>query len=175
MKKLKDSSKERTQRYRERLRENADEWIDNWDSRYPEQAAEVRDYVRDIQHKVAEEITPNPHGDSYFRPFSVESVDYVARTLYAYRKDTPVWIRKVPEGIIAAGTYFPDGLGWMIVIGTHENNLESSPTYSGVYRELLSILDQRFGNNHDRNSAAVKLELAGKFVLPESELKSETA
>jgi len=162
----KDSSKERTQRYRERLRENADEWADAWGERYPTQSAEVSGFVKGIGRKVLEEFTPNPQRHLYFRPFSVEeTVDYVARTLYAFRKDGDVWVRKTSDGIIAAGSYFPDGLGWMIVTGTHENNLETSPTYSALYRELLLILDQRFGNNHDRNSEAIKQELAGKFVL----------
>ncbi len=168
----KDKSKERTRRYRERVRERtriqtADEWMDAWDERYPKEAAEVRDYLREIQRKVAEEIIPNPNRHLCFRPFSVEeTVDYVARTLYAYRKDTPVWVHQVSDGIIVAGACYAEVLGWTIVTGTHENNLESSPTYRELYRELLPILDQRFGNDHNRNSEAIKQELAGTFVLP---------
>ncbi len=95
-----------------------------------------------------------------------ETVGYVAGTLYAFRKDTPVWVHNVSEGIIVAGSHFPDVLGYQIVSETHRYNLEISPTYSGLYRELLGLLDQRFGNNRDRHSVAIKQELAGQFVLP---------
>jgi hypothetical protein len=168
MKKKYANRAEQQNAYRERLRETSEEWADAWDGRYPKEAAEVRQFVRDTYSKVVEEFTPNPQRDSYFRPFSVEeTVGYVARTLYAYRKDTPVWVRKWSGGdVITAGSHFPDVVGWTIVTGTHENNLESSPTYSALYRELLPILDQQFGHNGDRSSIAVKEELTGKFVLP---------
>jgi hypothetical protein len=175
---------DRTAAWRERVRENeriqdAREWTGNWDSRYPEQAAEVRDYVRQIQRKIAEEIgyvqTFETFGwprEKYAAIFPLghhpaeETVHLVAETLYAFRKDTPVWVRKVSEGIITAGSCFPDVLGYDIVSATHRHNLEVSPTYSAIYRELLGLLDQRFGNNLDRDSTAIKRELAGKFVAP---------
>ena len=182
--KIYDSPADRTAAWRERVKENermqdAAEWAENWDSRYPKQAAELRDYVRSIQRKVAEEIgyvsTFETFGwprEKYAEAFPLghhpaeETVSYVAATAYAFRKDTPVWVRKVSEGIITAGGCFPDVIGFEIVSETHRLNLDVSPTYSALYRELLSILDQRFGNNRDRNSAAIKQELAGKFVLP---------
>src|SRR5713226_3468621 len=101
---------DRTAAWRERVRENerihdAYEWTGNWQERYPEQAAEVRTFVRDIQRKVAEEIG-YALGDH-----PAEEIDYVARTLYAYRNDTPVWVCRVSEGIIVAGSHFPDVIG----------------------------------------------------------------
>jgi hypothetical protein len=57
-------------------------------------------------------------------------------------------------------------LGYDIVSATHRYNLEISPTYSAIYRELLGLLDQRFGSNFDRDSTAIKRELSGKFVVP---------
>jgi hypothetical protein len=193
MKKIHKNAAERTAAYRERKKwkevvQDASEWTWNWDSRYPEHRAEVRDYVRDIARKVAEEIGYTPTFETFGWPRekyaavfplghhpAEEIVGYVAETLYAFRKDTSVWVHNVSEGIITAGSCFPDVLGYEIVSATHRLNLEVSPTYSGLYRELLRLLDQWFGNNRGRDSAAVKLELAGKFVLPESDLKSETA
>jgi hypothetical protein len=156
----------------------ADEWTESWDGSFSEEAREVREYVREIQRKVAEQIgyvsTFETHGwprEKYAATFPLghhpaeETVDFVARTIYAFRKDSSVWVRQVSEGIIVAGSHFPDVLGYEIVSETHRLNLDVSPTYSALYRELLSILDQRFGNNHDRNSAAIKQELTGTFVL----------
>jgi hypothetical protein len=157
----------------------ADEWAESWDGSFSEEAREVREYVREIQRKIAVEIGYTPHFETYGWPReeyaarfplghhpAEETVDYVARTLYAFRKGTSVWVRQVSEGIIVAGSHFPDVLGYEIVSETHRHNLEVSPTYSALYRELLGLLDFRFGNNRDRNSEAIKQELAGKFVLP---------
>ena len=156
------------QRARDRTRiQDAYEWTEKWEERYPQHSAEVRTFVRDIQHKVAEEI-----GYVSLDHPAAEPVDYVARTLYAFRKDTPLWICRVSEGVIVAGSHFPDVIGYDIVFATHKFNLEISSTYRELYRELLPILDQQFGNNHGRNSSegqsaeAVKQELAGTFVLP---------
>jgi hypothetical protein len=177
MSKKKDDSTERTKRYRERKRENeriqdAWEWFENWDERYQEQAAEVDDYVRNTQRTIVEELGRKLGGclkDSTGRVVDdaeEETLDRILRSLYAFKKDTSVWVRQTTNGIIVAGMYHPDVLGYDIVAATHRRNLEISPTYSAVYRELLSILDQRFGNNQDRDSATIKRELAGKVVLP---------
>ena len=173
--------------YRESKKWDADEWIENWDSRYPAQATERREYVRNIASKTAAEIGYTPTFETFGWPRekyaaifplghhpAEETVGYVAGTLYAFRKDTPVWVHNVSEGIIVAGSHFPDVLGYEIVSETHKHNLEISPMYSSLYRELLGLLDQRFGNNRDRHSAAIKQELAGQFVLPVDEpLKPE--
>ena len=182
--KIYQSSADRTAAWRERVREHervqdASEWTWNWETRYPEHTAELRGFRREISRKVAEEIgyvsTFETFGwprEKYAEAFPLghhpaeETVHRVAETLYALRKDTPVWVRKVSEGIVTAGNCFPDVLGYEIVSATHEYNLEISPTYRALYRELLQILDKRFGTNRDRNSTAIKQELAGKFVLP---------
>jgi hypothetical protein len=178
------TSADRTAAWRERLRENermqdAAEWTEKWDSRYPAQAAELRKFEREISRKIADEIghvstfeTVGWPREKYAEAFPLghhpaeETVHRVAETLYALRKDTAVWVRNVSEGIVTAGNCFPDVLGYEVVAATHIFNLEISPTYSALYRELLGLLDARFGNNRDRNSTAIKQELAGKFVLP---------
>jgi len=165
--------------YRESKKWDANEWIENWDSRYPAHLAEYREYVRNIASKVAEEIGYTPTFETFGWPRekyatifplghhpAEETVGYVAGTLYAFRKDTSVWVHNVSEGVIVAGSHFPDVLGYEMVSETHKHNLEISPTYSSLYRELLGLLDQRFGNNDDRHSIAIKQELAGNFVLP---------
>jgi hypothetical protein len=176
MKKIYQSRAEQQDAYRDSLG-NVYEWLEGWEERHPKQSAEVREFVRDAQRKIAEEIGYTPgfetHGwprEKYAARFPLghhpgeETTGYVLWTLYAFRKDTSVFVREFPEGIVTAGN-FPDIIGLEIVSETHRLNLEVSPTYSALYRELLSILDQRFGNNRDRNSAAIKQELAGTFVL----------
>ncbi len=173
------SPKLKQRAYMESKKWNAVEWIENWDSRYPAHATERREYVRTIASKVAEEIGYTPTFETFGWPRekyaaifplghhpAEETVGYVAGTLYAFRKDTSVWVHNVSEGVIVAGSHFPDVLGYQIVSETHRYNLEISPTYSSLYRELLGLLDQRFGNNDDRHSIAIKQELAGQFVLP---------
>jgi hypothetical protein len=190
--KIYQSSADRTAAWRERVRENermqdAAEWTEKWDSRYPAQAAELREFEKEISRKIADEIgyisTFEAFGwprEKFADSFPLghhpaeETVHRVAETLYALRKDTPVWVRKVAEGIVVAGLYFPEMLGHEIVSATHKYNLEISPTYSAIYRELLGLLDARFGSNRDRNSAAIKQELAGKFVLL-SEVRPEAS
>jgi hypothetical protein len=182
--KIYETSAARTAAWRERVREqermqDAAEWTEKWDSRYPAQAAELRAFEREIGRKIADEIgyvstfeTIGWPREKYAEGFPLghhpaeETVHRVAHTLFAFRKDTPVWVRQVSEGIVTAGNCFPDALGYEIVSATHRFNLEISPTYSAVYRELLGLLDQRFGSNRDRNSITIKQELAGKFVLP---------
>jgi hypothetical protein len=182
--KIYESSADRTAAWRERVRENermqdAAEWTEKWDSRYPAQAAELRRFEREISRKIAAEIGYVPTFESFGWPRekyadsfplgrhpAEETVHRVAHTLFAFRKDTPIWVRKVSEGIVVAGLYFPDLMGYEIVSATHRFNLEISTTYSAIYRELLGLLDQHFGSNRDRNSIAIKHELAGKFVLP---------
>jgi hypothetical protein len=165
-------------RENERMQDAA-EWTEKWDSRYPAHTAELRTFEREISRKIADEIgyvstfeTIGWPREKYAEAFPLghhpaeQTAHRVAHTLFAFRKDTPIWVRKVAEGIVVAGLYFPDMLGYEIVSSTHRFNLEISPTYSAVYRELLGLLDARFGSNRDRNSTAIKQELAGKFVVP---------
>jgi hypothetical protein len=191
--KIYQSSADRTAAWRERVRENermqdAAEWTEKWDNRYPAQAAELREFEKEISRKIADEIgyvssfeTYGWPREKYAEAFPLghhpaeETVHRVAHTLFAFRKDTPIWLRKVTEGIVAAGLYFPDMLGYEIVSAAHRFNLEISPTYSEVYRELLGLLDARFGSNRDRNSLAIKQELARKFVLPVEVLECRIA
>ena len=77
-----------------------------------------------------------------------------------------------PKGLMV-GTYFPDVIGRWIVSRTHKYGLESSATFSRIYRELLSVLDKKFGKNADSSddseggsARAVKAELSGTYVLP---------
>jgi hypothetical protein len=97
------------------------------------------------------------------------AVDQVARTLFGFQKpvrDIPIWIRAVtdPTGDVVSGFYSPEDLGIEIVGASHRYNLEKSQTFSALYRELLKILDERYGSE-SKDSRTIKSELAGTFIL----------
>jgi hypothetical protein len=77
---------------------------------------------------------------------------------------------KNPAGELV-GCCFADVIGQHIVPATHKFNLERSPTYSAAYRELLKILDQRYGKNVESSDPIekqaamdVKAELPAKVL-----------
>ncbi len=97
-------------------------------------------------------------------------MDRVARTLFGFTQpDKAIWVRRVtdPDGVVVSGSYFPDVLGSGIVAAAHRYGLEKSQTFSTLYRELLQMLDQRFGHERTEHSIAIHTELEHKYVLPD--------
>jgi hypothetical protein len=93
----------------------------------------------------------------------------VAWTLFAFKKN---WVQQVldPRGELVGGGLFADVIGSDICSDTHEFSLENSQTFSTLYRELLKILDQRYGGNtlsedpvERRAALAIKQEIAGTY------------
>jgi hypothetical protein len=101
-----------------------------------------------------------------------ETLSWVAVTAYCFRKKDSPWVREVnnPNGFIVGGLFYPDVLGSGLVTNTHRFGLERSATYAGLYRELLTILDKKFGRNDSGSEGAsasdIKAELSGTYVLP---------
>jgi hypothetical protein len=99
------------------------------------------------------------------------TVHNVAWTLFAFKKS---WTQLVhdPRGELVGGGCFADVIGSDIVADTHKFGLEKSQTFSTLYRELLRILDQRYGKSlsqdpFERRAALdIKAELAGEYLLP---------
>jgi hypothetical protein len=167
----------------------ADEWTWNWDDSFPEEAAEVRKYEKQVGKKVAEELgrisTFQTYGWSRER-FAEEfplgcgtpeayAVDQVARTLFGIKKNTSVWVHEVadPDGVIVAGTYFPEALGSNIVQAVHLYGLEKSQTFATLYRVLLQILDKRYGKELTEHAKDIRAELTGEYALASPETKPE--
>jgi hypothetical protein len=151
----------------------ADEWFRSWSTQFLQQSVELKTYERQLCAKVYEEL-----GRGEFDPYrspEAETFSWVAITLYSLRKNTSPWVREVrdPDGILVGGLLYPDALGSDFVENTHRFELEESATYSALYRELLRILDERFGHEHTDHACDIKLELAGTYVLklPEPEPK----
>ena len=154
----------RQKAYRERqVAVDADEWTWDWSEKFPEENAELTTYEKDFAAKVSAELGRTPDD---------ETLGWVTTPLFSFKKDKYPWVRDVTNGVIVGGTLYPDVLGSGLVENTHRFELEKSPSYSFAYRELLTILDNRFGHNVNGSEGAsardIKADLAGKYVLPVS-------
>jgi hypothetical protein len=139
----------------------AEEYLDGcWDS--PDYAR-MNAYVKQESKKIADELGVN------LDELATEAVDLVLSTSFGFENGI---VRQVshPNGLMV-GYLFPEVIGRQIVSRTHQYGLERSATFSKIYRDLLRILDQRFGQqlSHDpieRQAALdIKAELAGKYTL----------
>lgn len=162
-------NRERQADYRERVRlatteVTADEFFDAFHVRFPAQHAAISKYAKEFEAAVARELGVEKIDDvAPCSPGSediVYTLDRVATILYCFQHD--VIHRVTLSGTSAeffGGTYYADVLGDKLVKETHRFDLERSATYSAAYRELLGLLDRRYGRNNDENSNAVRAEL----------------
>jgi hypothetical protein len=135
-----------------------------------EQKEELHKYVIKIMKQVQAEISIPASVPAAVLEITVHKV---AWCLFSFKKG---WTQSVfdPRGELVGGTYFADVIGSDIVADTHEFSLEKSQTFSTLYRELLRILDQRYGKNlsedptERRAALDIKAELAGEYVPPPS-------
>jgi len=133
-----------------------------------EQKEELHKYVIKIMKLVQAEISPDASIPAAVLEITVHKV---AWCLFSFKKG---WTRSVldPRGELVGGIYFADVIGKDIVADTHKFSLEKSQTFSTLYRELLRILDQRYGGKisedptENRAATDIKKELAGEYVLP---------
>ena len=145
-----------------------DEWFEQF--RGSAQYEEVREYAEHQHKQIAQELQALGIDEKSWHPARPE-IDTVIWTLYGFKKN---FTREViePRGLMVCLLY-ADVVGAELVAATHRHNLERSQTFSTLYRELLQILDQRFGQRASedpierRAALDVKAELAGTYVLPE--------
>jgi hypothetical protein len=142
---------------------SADQWTWNWPEHFPEQNKELNAYEQKFSAKVFEELGREFHPHS--SP-EAETLSWVTVTAYCFRKNDSPWVHEVdsPNGIIVGGLFYPDVLGSDLVANTHRFGLETSATYAALYRELLRILDKKFGHERTEDAAAVRAELAGTYI-----------
>ena len=144
-----------------------DEWFEQF--RGSPQYEEVREYAERQHNQIAQELQALGMDEKSWHPARPE-IDTVIWTLYGFKKN---FTREViePRGLMVCLLY-ADVLGAQLVAATHRHNLERSQTFSTLYRELLQILDQRFGKHlsedpiEKRAALDVKAELANKFEFP---------
>lgn len=166
-------NRERKQQSREKQKAAATPTSDEWRDQFygSPQCEEVRLYAQRQYKQIAQELcVESGHPARY-------EIDAVLWTLYGFKKN---FVREVvePRGIKVCFLY-PDVIGSQIVAATHRHELEKSGTYSAAYRELLHVLDKRYGRNADVNhpdkvereaALAVKREI--KRLFPEEEQSS---
>jgi hypothetical protein len=146
----------------------ADEWFEQFFGS-PQYEA-TRKFAEQQHNKISEELGID--AEAWFRHPAWYSVDAVLWTLFGFKKN---FVREVtePKGVRVAGLIYPDVIGHKIVAATHRHGLERSQAFSTLYRELLQILDQRFGKplSEDlierRAALDVRAEIAGTYLLQE--------
>ena len=120
-------------------------------------------YRKETTRKISDELGTDLDAQA------TETVDYVLSASFGFEHKI---MRQVmdPPGLMV-GSLFPDVIGRHIVRGTHMYSLERSATFSTIYRDLLRILDQKFGRQLsqdpiERQSALdVKAEIEGTYEL----------
>ncbi len=152
-----EQAQSREQNRRARHLPTAEEWAEEFST--TPQFKELKQYADNFSTKVTEEIGHQlTIGEGY-------AVELVAWILLSLKKN---WVRDVcePSGdFFVGGLYFADAIGSVIVEAAHRG-LDKSPTFTAVYKELLPILDKKFGHDNTEDSRDVRLELAGRYVLP---------
>jgi hypothetical protein len=141
----------------------AHEAADSYGANHPDRVKELDVYVNDFASKLSKELG---------RKFGTEEefvIDRVARCLLGLKRG---WVQKVtqPDGELVSGAYFGDSAAPMIE-SAHRYNLKQSPTLAAMCRELLEIVDKRYGQSAD--AAIIRAELAGTYTLPLLEPKPE--
>jgi hypothetical protein len=176
---------ERQEKHRAAYIPTAEEWADEFAA--TERAKTLDAYVKQFSSKVVEELgreLGGPHKDSMGNVVGYDydeefTVDRVARTLLGLKKN---WVHEVrsPDGEMVAGLYFADSFGG-VVESAHRHGLKQSPVFAASFRDLLEMLNKRYGSQHTDDATAVRAELAGTYVyvppqpklVPKSEPKPE--
>jgi hypothetical protein len=151
------------QRSRQRQRQRtvtptADEWADEFRKQHPGQATESDQYANEFAKSVLSELQIKSS-------YAIDAcLDQVTRTSLGLKRN---WVRDVqaPNGEMVAGMYFADSLGETIVRDAHVYGLEQSPTFSAAYRELLEILDKKYGHEQTKDARVIRQELLGEYML----------
>jgi hypothetical protein len=143
----------------------ADEWFDSFPT--SEHYEELKSYAKRFEETVAEELgreVKDPRFPLGYISPEAETAELVAWTLFSFKKNL---IKRVdtPSGEVFGGMYFADVLGSGIVARTHRFNPEASQTYSTAYRELLLLLDRRYGKEPTQHARDIKAEIAGEYLL----------
>ena len=138
---------------------------------HPERVKELDVYVKGFAAKVTEELGrglggPKKVPSGYVVGWNHEeefTVDRVARVLLGLKKG---WIQNTqrPDGELVSGAYFADVSGDTVEFA-NRYGLKKSPTFAAMYRELLEIVDKRYGGQPTPDAAIVKTELAGRYEL----------
>src|SRR5882672_7245678 len=151
----------------------AEEWRDEFAA--TEHHKTLNLHVKQFSAKVEEELghrvgsvrVKTGHGlYDYFDDDGDYTVDRVARTLLGLKKN---WFQEVrdPNGEQVSGAYFIDGCSFAssVIESVYRHDLKQSPIFAASLRELLELLNKRYARLRDQQTAVVRTELAGNYVL----------
>jgi len=143
---------------------DADTWTDNFDTEYPELVEQRRKHSKEFRETVQTELNTVLPWD-----VQLDVLDAVADVYIAIKNQTKVgWIQKVlnPDGVHYAGVSYADVICCSIAAACAAHSLDKSETFRQKYLEVLTHLNQKFGQNvtnHDEvlrdNALAAKREL----------------
>jgi len=142
-----------------------DEAFEYFTTKFSGQHQELERYTKEAVRKVSEEL---------HREFTIDeayTIDRVARTVLGLKNNL---VHRVSDcdGVVVGGMYFLEALGSDLIASVHRYGVEQSESFSTLYRELLQILDEKFGDTQTKVpyeaqcAADIKAEIAGKYVLP---------
>ena len=130
-------------------------------------------YAKEFSNKVKEELgreLGEPQRDSagnvigwdYDEEFTI---DRVACTLLGLKRN---WVHEVrdPNGEMVSGSYFIDDCSFAsdLIESAHRHDLKRSPVFAMLFRELLEMLDKRYGRQRTQDAAVIRAALDGTYV-----------
>jgi hypothetical protein len=175
-----EKRQERGEKRRAAYIPTAEEWSDEFAA--TEHAKTLNAYAKEFSNKVKEELgreLGEPQRDSagnvigwdYDEEFAVDSV---ARTLLGLKKN---WVHEVrgPDGEIVSGSHFIDGCSFAsdLIESAHRHGLKRSPVFATSFRELLEMLNKRYGRQQTKEANEVRAELNETYVYVPTHAKPE--
>jgi hypothetical protein len=130
-----------------------DEWSWEFHIRFPEQFDNLNSYTKDFVKTVAEELAREPN------ELPVEQIAQVAWVLRSFEKRLIQTVLD-PNGEIFGGLLYADSIGKYVVAAAAKFNLTKSLTFLTAFKELLRLLNDRYGTNTDQHAQAVKQALS---------------
>jgi hypothetical protein len=152
----------------------ADEWRDEFAA--TEHCKTLNVHTKQFSAKVAEElgkevgsvrVKTGSGAHEYYDDDGGYALDRVARTLLGLKRN---WVKQVsdPSGELIAGSHFADpdcGFASELIESVYRHGLKKSPTFAASFRELLEMLDKRYGSQRTEGAAVVRAELAGTYIF----------
>ncbi len=166
---------ERAEKKRQAYVPTAEEWRDEFAA--TEHYKTLNAYIKKFSNKVAEELGKNvgsvrvktgPGAYEYYDDDGGYTLDRVARTLLGLKRN---WVKQVsdPSGELIAGSYFADpdcGFASELIESAYRHGLKKSPTFAASFRELLEMLDKRYGRQQSKDAGNIRAELNRTYVPP---------
>jgi hypothetical protein len=173
---------ERAEKKRQAYVPTAEEWRDEFAATAHYKTLNA--YIKEFSNKVVEELGKNvgsvrvktgPGAYDYYVEDGTYTLDRVGCALLGLKRN---WVKQVsdPNGELIAGSYFADpdcSFASDVIESAHRHGLKQSATFATAFRELLEMLNKRYGSQRTEGAAAIRAELAGTYVYVPPQPKPE--